>query len=88
MIVVVVCIVLVLFLWAWSEFGDVPSGLHLEKISSSSNYDATRGRFVNRRQSEYDKMLANFDMKKIFRKQMWGKRFGLQQHHCRRLCRT
>ncbi|MAA78718.1 MAG: hydrolase [Deltaproteobacteria bacterium] len=67
-----ISLVLVLLIWAWPELGTLPSGEHLEAISMSPNYDKDRGRFVNRKQAEYDKMIAKFDYLSLMKAQIFG----------------
>ena len=58
---------------AWPELGTAPKGEHAKKIAQSPNYDSKTGRFVNRNQVEYDKMLDSFDYRALMKKQIFGK---------------
>lgn len=62
----------ILLIWAWPELGTLPAGTHLEKISMSPQYDRERGRFINRQQAKYDKMIAGFDYLSLMRVQLFG----------------
>ena len=55
------------------ELGTAPEGEHAKKIAQSPNYDAETGRFVNRNQVEYDKMLDSFDYPALMKQQLFGK---------------
>ncbi len=44
------------FLTSCSQFGENPSGEHLEKIKQSPNYDKEKERFMNRIENIFDKM--------------------------------
>ena len=57
----------------WPELGTAPHGEHAKKIAQSPNYDSETGRFVNRNQVEYDKMLDSFDYPALMKKQIFGK---------------
>ena len=65
-------IAIVLIAWAWPEFGTLPTGAHQKKISASPHYDRARNQFVNRRQSEYDDMIARFDFLSLLSDQFFG----------------
>ena len=54
------------------EFGDLPNDQHLRAISTSPNYDNASGRFVNRQQVAYDKMI-NTDYGALLKEQIFGK---------------
>ena len=47
---------LLFFLTSCSQFGENPSGEHLEKIKKSPNYDMEKERFMNRIENIFDKM--------------------------------
>ena len=58
---------------AWPEFGKLPSGEHAAAIARSPNYNCQSDRFVNRNQSEYDKMMDSFDYPALMKEQIFGK---------------
>ena len=62
-----------MFVMLMPEFGRLPNGEHLRAISTSPNYDVTSKRFINRRQAEYDVMMANFDYGALLKEQLFGK---------------
>lgn len=57
----------------WPSVGKAPSTIELEDYGSSKNFDSARGTFVNRRHDEYETMMNNFDLVKLFKDQTFGK---------------
>ena len=55
-----------------SVFGNKPSGSHLEKIKLSPQWDKLRGKFINRKQDEYDQMIKKFDYWGMVKEQFFG----------------
>ena len=53
-------------------FGNKPSGSHLEKIKQSPQWDKVRGKFINRKQDEYDQMIKKFDYWGMIKEQFLG----------------
>ncbi len=64
-----IILIFLFFLASCSQFGENPSGDHLDKIKISPNYDIEKERFKNRKENiiiEMNEKISFWDMTKAF----------------------